>query len=57
MTTYAEQTDTGPVVPTSEPEPHRVPTRPLSAPVDHVRTHGRQCWWNVEECRWECRRG
>jgi len=24
---------------------------------DHVRTHGRSCWWNFLECRWECSRG
>ena len=22
--------------------------------VDHVRTHGRACWWDFVECRWVC---
>jgi hypothetical protein len=24
-------------------------------PPDHVRSHGRSCWWDVAECRWVCR--
>ena len=27
----------------------RVPTV-----VDHVRTHGVRCYWDLRECRWEC---
>jgi hypothetical protein len=22
--------------------------------VDHVRKHGRSCYWDVAECRWSC---
>lgn len=27
---------------------------PVARRVDHVRTHGRSCWWNHVECRWQC---
>jgi hypothetical protein len=57
MTTYADQAATEPGVPTIPAQPQRTPTRPQPDPVDHVRTHGRECWWNLDECRWECRRG
>lgn len=52
MTAYAEQTEIAPVV--LPPSPTR--PEPAPAPADHVRVHGRECWWNVAECRWECRR-
>jgi hypothetical protein len=37
----------------------RAAAEPMSAPadqvaVDHVRRHGRACYWDVAECRWRC---
>ena len=53
MTTRAEE-------PTTEtPGPagcrRRRSTTGCSTVVDHVRTHGRRCYWDLTECRWECR--
>ena len=30
------------------------PAVELPRVVDHVRTHGRACWWDFVECRWVC---
>jgi len=50
--------------PSGEPVESRVPRQRVSeepvapAPppviVDHVRRHGRSCYWDVAECRWRC---
>jgi hypothetical protein len=38
----------------------RIPEQPVAAApkpapkVDHVTRHGLRCWWDVEECRWDC---
>ncbi len=52
MTTRAEEPTTEtPVLPQqAAPVEDPVPTV-----VDHVRTHGRRCYWDLTECRWECR--
>jgi hypothetical protein len=33
-----------------------VDTKPVEAPVDHVRTHGPRCFWDLRDCRWDCSR-
>ena len=33
------------------------PAAELPRVVDHVRTHGRACWWDFVECRWVCEKG
>jgi len=35
----------------------RRPVEPAARSVDHVRVHGRSCWWDVTECRWRCTAG
>jgi len=27
---------------------------PVDRRVDHVRAHGRSCWWDFTQCRWQC---
>lgn len=39
------------LLPAQRPSPE-----PSVPPVDHVRTHGRSCWWDLTECRWQCSR-
>ncbi|CAN5588957.1 hypothetical protein BH10ACT10_BH10ACT10_28110 [soil metagenome] len=41
----------GPIV---GPLDHRVADR-VPAVVDHVRLHGVRCYWDLRQCRWECR--
>ncbi len=46
-----EPTLTEPVLPVQAgPLDDRVPTV-----VDHIRTHGVRCYWDLTQCRWECR--
>ena len=35
----------------------RRPAESVARSVDHVRVHGRSCWWDVTECRWQCTAG
>ena len=35
-------------------QPAPVEAAPAEAPVDHVRTHGPRCFWDVRDCRWDC---
>ena len=53
MTTHTEEpTATTPVLPMqTAPVDDRV-----STVVDHVRTHGKQCYWDLTDCRWVCRK-
>jgi hypothetical protein len=51
MTTRTEQPAATPALPLQAgPVDDRVPTV-----VDHVRTHGPRCYWDLTQCRWECR--
>jgi hypothetical protein len=52
MTAHTEEpTATTPVLPMqAAPADDRV-----STVVDHVRKHGRQCYWDLTDCRWVCR--
>ena len=35
----------------------RRPVEPATRRVDHVRVHGRSCWWDLTEARWQCTPG
>jgi hypothetical protein len=35
----------------------RMPAEAPAPSVDHVRMHGRSCWWDLTECRWQCSPG
>jgi hypothetical protein len=51
MTTRTEEaTIPAPVLPVQPgPLDDRAPV-----PVDHVRRHGKRCYWDLTQCRWEC---
>jgi hypothetical protein len=53
-----------PVTRLETPAPAAVPDQrevPAAAPapvagIDHVRSHGVSCYWDVAQCRWMCAR-
>jgi len=32
----------------------RRPAESATRRIDHVRAHGRSCWWDHVQCRWQC---
>ena len=37
-------------------QPAPVDPVPVEVPVDHVRTHGPRCFWDLRDARWDCSR-
>jgi len=43
-----------PVTQQTDPAAGADPAAVEQVAVDHVRRHGRTCYWDLEECRWRC---
>jgi hypothetical protein len=53
MTSYSGE-QTAAVTMPAQARPVRAVGEATASLPDHVRKHGRTCWWDVAECRWVC---